>query len=131
MSKFFIEQFKTKNDTALITMAENYLVKKSLLQDLTTKFQAKMELKADEDLKKPTVVLGFRTEHAVLAGSQTSGQNTKATKGKGKKTSTEQNSDNSVEISFIDKVSLVKDLKSMINELDDELVEPLVEHLLK
>lgn len=129
MSKFFIEQFKTKNDTALITMAENYLVKKSLLQDLSTKFQAKMELKADEDLKKPTVVLGFRTEHAVLAGSQSN--NTKATKGKGKKTATEQNSDNSVEISFIDKVSLVKDLKSMINELDDELVEPLVEHLLK
>lgn len=133
MTKFFSEQLiKSKADSSLIVMAENYLIKKSFLQDLQTKFQARMEQKAEEDLKKPNIVLAFRSEQAVIAGNQSSQTAAKPTKSKGKKSAaSEPTGDNFIEISFIDRANLIKELKSLINELDEELIEPLVEYFLK
>jgi hypothetical protein len=134
MGKFLIDQFKAKNDTTLIIMAENYLVRKQFLQELNSKFQVKMEEKAEEDLKKPSVVLAYRSERAIIAGTQnmaSNQNNSKQTKSKSKKVISNDQNENLIEISFIEKTSLIKELKSIINDLDNELVEPLIEYFLR
>ncbi len=91
--------------------------------------------------KKPTSVLAFRNGHAIIAGSQqqstASGQQTnnkQSSKSKGKKPTSNLNENQGetfIEISFIDQTSLIKELKTIINDLPEELNEPLVEHFLK
>ena len=53
-----------------IIMADSYLVSKKFLKAVGTKFQSKMEENSEADLKKPNYVLAFRTEHAIVGGSQ-------------------------------------------------------------
>ncbi len=139
MASYFHDQFKARNDLPLDLMGEKYLVKKTFLQELNAKFQIKMEAKADEELKKPAIVLGLKSERAIIADTQnvvSSSTNTsiKQSKSKTKKVNTTQNqqqSENIVEISFVDRVNLVKELKSMVREIDEDLLELLVEHFLK
>jgi hypothetical protein len=95
-----------------------------------------MEKKSGEDLKEPNVVLAFRTERAIIAGSNQSASqqaDTKKTKGKGKKPqqASSNQSENVVEVSFVDKASLSKELNKMVNDLNDDLLEALVDHFLK
>lgn len=114
-----------------LIMSDTYLVSKSFVKNLATKFQEKMDTKACEDLKDPQVVLAFRTERAVMAGyspiSASFENEKKKGKGKGKKSQSPV-VDNFVEISFIDQANLEKELNSMIKDLDESLVEHLVEN---
>ena len=64
LTKLFESKLKANNDSLI--MSNTYLLTKKFLKELSTKFQAKMEGKADEDLRKPNYVLAFRTEHAVI-----------------------------------------------------------------
>lgn len=117
-------------------MAENYLVSKVFLKSINVKFTEKMELKATDDLKKPNYVLALRTEHAVIAGNQstsTGAPAVKQAKSKGKKTTAtvDLTEENFLEISFIDRIVLEKELKTMIKEFNDDLIEPFVEYFLK
>lgn len=126
-----------KSTTESIIMSETYLVSKSFLKSLQAKFQAKMEEKSKEELKRRNVVLAFKTDHAIIGGgssnSTTTSAPTKGGKSKGKKgASSEPVVDESlIEILFLDRSGLVKELKSMVEEIEDDLVESLVEHLLK
>ena len=122
-----------------IIMSESYLISKKFLKALSSKFQSKMEESSEADLKKKDYILAFRTEHAVVGGSQSgqvatsSNTGTKSAKSKGKKpVAVETNDETLVEITFIDKSSLINELKSLItNEITDDLLDSLVEHFLK
>lgn len=135
MTTYFNDRLKSSNDSLIL--ADTYLFSKAFMKKLTSKFQNKMEKQSVEDLKEPKVVLAFRTEHAVIAGSSQSTvvQHTETKKKKGKKaqqtSSSNVQDENLVEIAFIDKTSLEKDLREMINDLNDDLLENLVEHFLK
>ena len=136
MASFFYDQLNSRNDVSLVLMGGKYLVRKEFLQDLNAKFQNKMEAKADEELKKPTIIVGFKSDRAVIADTQNAiyNQNIKQSKPKVKKvnqTQYQQQTENLVEISFLDKISLAQELKSMVKEIDEELLQLLVEHFLK
>lgn len=115
-----------------------------------------MEQRAEEDLKKSNYILAFRTEHAIIGGQcknlkkkiyflmfqiiieilanqAAKAESSKSSKSKGKKATTaaEATDDSFVEITFIDKAGLVKELKAMINDLNEDLLEQFVEHFLK
>ena len=117
-------------------MAENHLVSKAFLKSLSAKFAEKMELKATDDLKKPNYVLALRTEHAVVAGNHSTSiaaPAAKQGKSKGKKVAAAADlpEENFLEISFTDASLLGKELKTMIKEFSDDLIEPFVEYFLK
>jgi hypothetical protein len=123
-----------------IVMAESYLISKKFLKALSSKFQSKMEESSEVDLKKQNYVLAFRTEHAVVGGNTSSqpqassSSSSKSTKSKGKKVAAaaESNDEMLVEITFINKQSLINELKSLItNEITDDLLSSLVEYFLK
>jgi hypothetical protein len=63
---FHFEQ-KIQTTTDCIIMQDIYLINKAFLKDFNTKMQAQMQIKSDDDLKKPNYVLAFRTQHAILA----------------------------------------------------------------
>ena len=69
----------------------------------------------------------------ILANQAAKAESSKASKSKGKKasTATEATDESFVEITFIDKAGLVKELKAMINDLNEDLLEQFVEHFLK
>lgn len=136
------DNIKQSVDTEL--MSETYLVKKDFLKTLGTKLSSKMEEKAVDDLKKPNFVLAIRTEHAVVsmgagsssneAGSKASGG--KAAKsggkaGKGKSAAQETADETMLEINFIDKADLIRELTSLVKDLAEDLHEPMVEYFLK
>ena len=136
------DNIKQSVDTEL--MSETYLVKKDFLKTLGTKLSSKMEEKAVEDLKKPNFVLAIRTEHAVVsmgvgsssgdAGSKSGGG--KAAKsagksGKGKSAAQEAADETMLEINFIDKAGLIRELTSLVKDLAEDLHEPMVEYYLK
>ena len=126
------------NSVETTILAGKYLISNSFMKKLGMKFQEMMEAKSEEDLKQrnPSILVAFRTDNAVLAGSEsipTNQQSEKKTKGKGKKNKAadeSKQSDDIVRISFIDKVNLEKELSSMINDLSDDLLESLVENFL-
>ena len=131
---------KIKKSVETELMSETYLVKKEFLRTLGTKFSAKMEEKALEDLKKPNFVLAIRTEHAVVsmgagASEGSKASSSKAAKGgkgaKGKTTAQETTDENMLEINFNDKAGLVKELKSSVKDLPEDLNEPMIEYFLK
>jgi len=133
-SERLVSQQKHENDI----LQETYLISKAFLTKLTEKFKEKMEKKSSEDLKEPNIVLALRTERAIIAGSGkllNQQEDSKKTKGKTKKSqqasiSSDQN-DNFIEISFVDKVSLSKDLNKMVKDINDDLLEALVDYFLK
>lgn len=126
---------KIKSNIESVVMAETYLVGKNFMKTLNAKFQAKMEEKANDDLKKPNYVLAIKTENVFIGGSgaqPSSSTSSKSSKSKSKKGATSEQSDSSaIEITFIDKTSLVKELKFQIKDLNDDLLDSLVEHFLK
>ena len=126
MTLIYNERLKTIVESVIL--ADVFLVSKTFLKKLNSKFNEKMEQKAIEDLKEPNIVLAFRSERAVIAGTQM--PSSKQAKQKGKK-AVEQNNENLVEISFITETVFVQDIKSMIEDLPDELVQPLVEDFFK
>ena len=126
MTLIYNERLKASIES--IILADVFLVSKIFLKKLNSKFHEKMEQKAVEDLKEPNIVLAFRGERAVIAGTQM--PSNKQAKQKGKK-STEQNNENLVEILFITEAVFVQEIKSMIKDLPDELVQPLVEDFFK
>ena len=134
MTSYYSTAFRNTVETTIL--AEKYLISNSFMKKLGLKFQVMMEAKSKEDLKQPIILIAFRTENAVLAGSEsipTNQQSEKKTKGKGKKNKAadeSKQSDDIVRISFIDKVNLEKELSSMINDLSDDLLESLVENFL-
>ena len=137
------DKIKQSVDTEL--MSETYLVKKDFLKTLGTKLSSKMEEKAIEDLKKPNFVLAIRTEHAVVsmgAGASSSEAGSKASGGKaaktgcgkaskGKSTAQVTSDETMLEINFIDKAGLIRELSSLVKDLADDLHEPMVEYFLK
>jgi hypothetical protein len=143
MAQYFEKNFNKNKSTddsdILIIMADSHLVKKEFLNKLKNKFQKEMETKAEEDLKDPNIILAIRTENAVIGGSESSKLSTatttsKSKKGKKSSASTKQTNDDSlssVEITFIDKKSLIKLLEESVKELDEDLIEPLVDYFLK
>ena len=99
-----------------------------------------MEEKSQEDLRKRNYVLAFRTEHAVCGGYSSGSSTTTSSSvtgktgktGKSKKAAAVETVDeNMIEITFIDKASLIRELKVMIKEVNDDLVDALVEYYLK
>jgi UTP:GlnB (protein PII) uridylyltransferase len=124
-----------------LVVAETYLVAKSFLKTVNKKFETKMEEKAGDDLKKPNYVLAIKNESAIVGGSSSSSQSaqanfsTKSKAGKSKKSAPVAASTNdeetTLEIQFIDRANLVKELKLIITDANDDLVEALIEHLLK
>jgi hypothetical protein len=149
MSGHFKEQLK--NAIESMVMADIYLVSRAFLKDLNTKLQANMEEKSRVDLKKANYVLAIKTDRAVLGNySSSSGgvstssgvsSSTKQNKSKGKKSSSsaannaassEINVDEDLlEIVYIDKTTLIKELKSLAKDISDDLLEALIEHYLK
>ncbi len=133
---------KLKSSIESVTMAETYLVSKAFLKTLQSKFHAKMEEKAVEDLKKKNYVLAIRTEHAVVGGfssSNSTAQNNNSAPAKGgsksargkKAAAVETHDESMIEIVFIDKSGLVKELKAMVKEINDDILDAFVEHFLR
>jgi hypothetical protein len=133
---------KVRSSIDALIMADNYLIKKEFLRELQTKFHTQMEAKAQDDLSKRNVVLAIKTGHAYVGGiqnsvSQSSTESKSTTKSKSKakkggdKVDTPQVDETMIEITFIDRNGLVKELKSMINEISDELIGSCVEYFLR
>jgi len=121
-----------------IIMAETYLVSKNFLKNLNEKLQAQMESKSEEDFKKPNFVFAVKSQKIVvgnLIGTTSNQNDTKSnTKTKSKKTSAANDSSvesNQLEVVFMDKTQLINQLKVLVKELSDDLIDPLVEHFLK
>ena len=132
MTKIYSDKLKETVET--VTLSDTFLFSKSFLKKIGLKFQDKMDKKALEDLKEPSVVLAFRSERAVIAGSsQAASKPTEKKKTKGKKNqgNNDQNTDNLVEVSFMDRKKLEKELEGLIADINDELLEDLVEHYLR
>lgn len=141
LTVFFENKIKSTSIDSLV-MADTYLVAKSFLKSLNEKFDGKMEEKSADDLKKPNFVLAIKSDKAVVAGhggastndsTQTSSKQTKKSK-KGAAASaatTADDQDSLFEVQFIDKAGLNKELKSAITEVNDDLVDSLIEHMLK
>lgn len=125
---------KLKSSVETVTLSDTYLFSKAFLKKVGLKFQEKMEKKSIDDLKEPSVVLAFRSERAIIAGSsQVASKPTEKKKSKGKKNqgNNDQNNDNLLEISFIERKKLEKELESMIADINDHILEDLVEHYLR
>jgi hypothetical protein len=141
LTSHFETKFKATNDSVIL--AETYLVSKTFLKTLQSKFQAKMEEKSHEDLKKRNYVLAIRTEHAVAGGfssGSSTNSNATTTAGKGSKSAkgkkaaavvADTHDESMIEIVFIDKTSLINELKAMIKEINDDLLDAFVEHFLR
>ena len=106
------------------------------MKKFNSNFQKKMEKKADEVLKEPQIVLAFRAERAVLANTQQDDDDhiedkkkSKGAKANKKKGATAK--ENFVEISFMDKATLAKELSQEITDISEELLEALVELFLR
>ena len=119
-----------------VVMADIYLFKNSFMKKFNSNFQKKMEKKADEVLKEPQIVLAFRAERAVLANTQQDDDDhiedkkkSKGAKANKKKGATAK--ENFVEISFMDKATLAKELSQEITDISEELLEALVELFLR
>ena len=124
---------KLKQNIECVIMAETYLVSKNFIKKLQTKFQDRMEEKSKDDLTKPNFVLAIKSENVVIGsldGKTTSSSANKTGKSKSKK-GTQETENVAMEITFIDKANLVKDLKSEIEDLNDDLLDSLVEFFLK
>lgn len=136
---------KIKQSVETELMSETFLVKKEFLKTLGGKIAAKMEEKAQEDLKRPNFVLAIRTEHAVVsmgAGSSSGDSGSKASAGKGAKSgggkagkgksaAADSSDDLMLEINFIDKAGLIRELSALVKDLAEDLHEPMVEYFLK
>jgi hypothetical protein len=118
-------------------MAETYLVSKIFLKNLNEKLQTQMESKSEEDFKKPNFVLAVKNQKIVIGnitGAASSQNETKQTKVKSKKASAVNESSvesNQLEVVFMDKNQLIDQLKVLVKELADDLIDPLVENFLK
>merc|ERR1719468_132711 len=132
MTKIYSDKLKETVET--VTLSDTFLFSKSFLKKIGLKFQDKMDKKALEDLKEPSVVLAFRSERAVIVGSSQAASkptDKKKTKGKKNQGNNDQNTDNLVEVSFMDRKKLEKELEGLIADINDELLEDLVEHYLR
>lgn len=65
LASHFEQKIKSTIDSTI--MCETYLVSKVFLKNFNSKMVTQMEIKADDDLKKPNYVLAFRTQHAIVA----------------------------------------------------------------
>ncbi|CAF0946717.1 unnamed protein product [Brachionus calyciflorus] len=127
----FQEKFKQNFET--IVMAETYLLSKNFMDKIKTKFYDQMEEKSKDDLTKPNYVLAIKSENVVVGsfdGKSTSGS-TKSAKSKSKKGAQVESENLAVEITFIDKTNLIKELKSLVEDINDDLLDSLVEQFLK
>ncbi len=133
---------KIKSTAESICMADTYLVSKTFLKTLQTKFQTKMEDKAVEDLKKKNCVLAIRTEHAFVGGFSSGSTSTnsnsapakgsKSVRGKKEKAAVETHDESMIEIVFIDKSGLTQELKDAVkDEINDDILDSLIEHFLR
>lgn len=116
-------------------MAETYLVSKNFLKNLNEKLQTQMESKSEEDFKKPNFVLAVKNQKVLignLTGAASNQNETKQAKSKSKKASaTNESSVDQLEVVFMDKTQLINQLKTLVNELPDDIIDPLVENFLK
>lgn len=130
-------QRKLNSSIENIIMAETYLVSKIFLKNLNEKLQTQMESKSEEDFKKPNFVLAVKNQKIVIGnitGAASSQNETKQTKVKSKKASAANEpsvESNQLEVVFMDKNQLINQLKVLVNELPDDLIDPLVENFLK
>jgi F0F1-type ATP synthase gamma subunit len=138
MSNHFKEQLKNTIETMI--MADIYLISKPFLQDINNKLQAKMEEKSQNDLKKANYVLAIKSDRAIIgnynsnvSSSINNSSNLKQNKSKGKKTAINEvsNDEDLLEIIFMDKTTLVKELKEISKDISGDLLDALVEHFLK
>lgn len=136
-------RLKSSQNLDCLLFAETFLVLKSFLSKLNKNLEAEMEEKSGEDLRKPNYVLAIKSENAVASNGgvggtgATSGSNSVSggkSKGKSKSKAAVVEEDSSLaplEIQFIDRSGLLKHLKSSLNEANDDLVDSLVDHLLR
>lgn len=117
-------------------LADTYLFNNTFMRKFTSNFQKKMEQKADEVLREPQIVLAFRAERAVLANTQLEDEHVEEKKkSKGSKANNKKKGattkENLVEISFIDKATLEKELSAEIEDISEDLLEALMDIFLR
>lgn len=98
-----------------------------------------MEEKSNDDLRRPNYVLAIKTENAVAGGvssnfGATIPLTSSKSKGKSKMKETMIEEDGVIsplEIQFLDRSGLLKQLKSDLKDAQNDLIESLAEHLLR
>jgi hypothetical protein len=118
-------------------MADTFLVSKDFLKNLNEKLQNQMESKSEEDFKRPNFVLAVKHQKIVignLTGVASNQNETKQSKSKSKKVLPAAESlvdSNQLEVVFMDQTQLINQLKTLVKEMPDDLIDPLVENFLK
>lgn len=133
------DRLKSSQNLETLLLKDTYLVTISFLNILNQKFQTSMEEKANDDLRRPNYVLAIKSENAVAGGissnlGATIPLTSSKSKGKSKIKETmieEEGVISPLEIQFLDRSGLLKQLKSDLKDAENDLIESLAEHLLR